>query len=112
MPDSRGRRRVSSRSAPRPFRRTTVGADGEDLARLALRAALEGDPLAVGRPVGVLVDIPDGRIGELLSSLPSMSIVKIAPCVCASSRNRLKAIRPSGSSAFAATVGSDVALAF
>jgi hypothetical protein len=46
-------------------RRTAVGADGEDLARLALRAALEGDPLAVGRPVGVLVDIPDGRIGEL-----------------------------------------------
>ena len=42
-----------------------LGGDGEDVARLALRAALESDALAIGRPVGLVIDIPDGRIGEL-----------------------------------------------
>jgi hypothetical protein len=63
--------------------RAAVGGDGEDLARLALRAALEGDLLAVRRPVGVLVDSPDGRIGELPFVAPTEVDSEDRPvCLC------------------------------
>jgi hypothetical protein len=51
-------------------RRAAVGGDRERLAWLRLAAAFKGDPLSVGGPVGLVVDVTGGRIGDLLLVAP------------------------------------------